>query len=63
MITSEMNFSARHLTGTDVTLVLGGGGAKGCAHTGVIRALMEQGIPIDKLGGVSMGAIVGIFYW
>jgi hypothetical protein len=57
------SFSARHLTGTDVTLVLGGGGAKGCAHIGVIKALMEQGIPIDKVAGVSIGAIVGIFLW
>ena len=40
---------ARHLTGTEVTVVFGGGGARGCAHVGVIRRLLEEGIPIDKV--------------
>ena len=51
---------ARRLTGTSVGLVLGGGGARGIAHAGVIRALEEAGIPIDIVGGTSMGAIVGM---
>ena len=49
----------RHLAGTAVGLVLSGGGARGLAHIGVIRALHELGIPIDRVGGSSMGAIVG----
>jgi predicted acylesterase/phospholipase RssA/CRP-like cAMP-binding protein len=49
---------ARMLTGTGCGLVLGGGGARGLAHIGVIRALEEAGVPIDVVGGTSMGAIV-----
>lgn len=45
-----------------VGLVLSGGGAKGCAHIGVIRALEEEGIPIDYVAGTSMGAIVSSLY-
>lgn len=45
-----------------VGLVLSGGGAKGAAHLGVIKALEENGIPIDYVAGTSMGAIVGSFY-
>lgn len=45
-----------------VGLVLSGGGAKGVAHIGVIRALEENGIPIDYITGTSMGAIVGGLY-
>jgi predicted acylesterase/phospholipase RssA len=41
-----------------VGLVLGGGGAKGLAHIGVLRALADAGIPVDMIGGSSMGAIV-----
>ena len=49
---------ARIFTGNAVGLVLGGGGARGMAHLGVIRALREEGIPIDMIGGCSIGAIV-----
>lgn len=45
-----------------VGLVLSGGGAKGLTHIGVIRALEENGIPIDYIAGTSMGAIVGSLY-
>lgn len=41
-------------------LVLGGGGAKGFAHIGVVQALNEKGIEIDFLGGTSAGALYGI---
>lgn len=43
-------------------LVLSGGGAKGIAHIGVIKALEENDIPIDYVAGTSMGAIVGGLY-
>jgi len=53
---------ARRLCGKSVGLVLGGGGARGLAHVGVIRALEEAGIPIDIVGGTSIGAFVGALY-
>ncbi|KAK3807115.1 MAG: hypothetical protein JOS17DRAFT_724756 [Linnemannia elongata] len=53
---------ARRLTGQTVGLVLGGGGARGIAHIGVIKALEEAGIPIDIVGGTSMGAFIGGLY-
>lgn len=49
---------ARAITGNAVGLVLSGGGARGFAHIGVIRALSERGIPIDYVGGTSMGAVI-----
>jgi NTE family protein len=49
---------ARFVAGRAVGLVLGGGGARGFAHIGVVKALLEAGVPFDFLGGVSMGAIV-----
>ncbi len=45
-----------------VGLVLSGGGAKGVAHIGVIKALEEAGIPIHYITGTSMGAIIGGLY-
>ena len=50
---------ARHVAGIAVGLVLAGGASRGFAHIGAIRALRESGIPIDRVGGTSMGAIVG----
>ena len=49
---------ARFVAGRSVGLVLGGGGARGFAHIGVVKALAEAGVPFDFLGGVSMGAII-----
>ncbi|MEX0733178.1 MAG: patatin-like phospholipase family protein [Steroidobacteraceae bacterium] len=48
----------RLLTGRAVGLVLSGGGARGFAHLGVVRALREHGVPIDLVGGTSMGGIL-----
>jgi predicted acylesterase/phospholipase RssA len=53
---------ARILTGQDVTLVLGGGGARAFAQIGVLKALEELRIPIDRIGGTSMGAVIGAHY-
>jgi predicted acylesterase/phospholipase RssA/CRP-like cAMP-binding protein len=53
---------ARCVTGTSNHLVLGGGGARGFAHVGAIRALTEAGIPIDRIGGTSMGAVMAAQY-
>ncbi|ODV62023.1 lysophospholipase [Ascoidea rubescens DSM 1968] len=53
---------ARILSGQAVGLVLGGGGARGIAHVGVIKALEDNGIPIDIIGGTSIGSFVGGLY-
>jgi NTE family protein len=45
-----------------IGLALGGGGARGTAHIGVIRALQEMHIPIDYVAGTSMGSIIGGLY-
>ena len=45
-----------------IGLVLAGGGARGLAHIGVFRALEEAGIPIDSVGGTSIGSIMGACY-
>ena len=58
----DFNRLARCLTGRAIGLVMGGGGARGYAHVGVIRALQEAGIPIDIIGGTSMGAIIASQY-
>ena len=53
---------ATPLQAQKVGLVLSGGGAKGMTHIGIIRALEENGIPIDYITGTSMGAIIGSLY-
>jgi NTE family protein len=45
-----------------VVLALGGGGTRGAAHVGVLKVLIEAGIPIDGIVGTSMGSIVGGLY-
>jgi len=53
---------ATSLYGQSVGLVLGGGGAKGLSHIGVIKALEEHNIPIDYVTGTSIGAIIAGLY-
>jgi predicted acylesterase/phospholipase RssA len=50
---------ARLVTGTGTGIVLGGGGARGFAHIGVYRALVELDVPIDAVAGASIGGILG----
>ncbi len=53
---------ARLATGNGVAVVLSGGGARGYAQLGALRALTEAGVPIDTIGGASMGSVVaGLF--
>ena len=59
---SDIARLARHLTGRRVGLVLSGGGARGFAHIGVIRAFVERGVPIDAIGGASFGAVVAALF-
>lgn len=49
-------------TGPGVTLVLGGGGARGLAHAGVLATLADAGVPIRAIVGTSIGAEIGAFY-
>lgn len=61
--TSEDMLSlARSLIGQGVGFVLGGGGARGFAHLGLLRAARELGMPIDLIGGTSMGAFIGALF-
>ncbi|XP_032624284.1 patatin-like phospholipase domain-containing protein 6 isoform X9 [Chelonoidis abingdonii] len=59
---SDFSRLARVLTGNSIALVLGGGGARGCSHIGVIKAMEEAGIPIDLIGGTSIGSFIGALY-
>jgi Patatin-like phospholipase len=45
-----------------IALVLSAGGLRGAAHVGVIRQLVQHGIPIDAIVGVSAGAVIGAYY-
>jgi len=59
-MTMETGRSASQVPG--IGLALGGGGARGYAHIGVLKALVSAGIPIDCISGTSMGAVVGAAY-
>lgn len=50
---------ARRITGRAIGLVLSGGGARGLGHVGALAALEAAGVVIDRIGGTSMGALVG----
>lgn len=50
------------MTSVKVGLALGGGGARGIAHIGVLRVLEAEGIPIHTIAGTSFGSIVGAMY-
>lgn len=58
---SDIERLARTLSGTDIGLVLSGGGARGFAHLGVLKALEEFGAQIDSVGGASIGAVMGAY--
>jgi predicted acylesterase/phospholipase RssA/CRP-like cAMP-binding protein len=53
---------ARHLRGTRVGVALGGGGARGLAHLGVLGALEDEGVTFDLVAGTSSGALMGLSY-
>ncbi|XP_055349983.1 patatin-like phospholipase domain-containing protein 7 isoform X2 [Paramacrobiotus metropolitanus] len=59
---SDFSRLARILMGKSIGLVLGGGGARGAAHVGVIRAMLEAGVPIDMVGGTSIGSFMGALW-
>lgn len=53
---------ARRILNKSIGVVLGGGGARGLSHIGVLQALIEAGIPIDAIGGTSIGAFMASLY-
>ena len=57
---SERDFRriARCVAGAAIGVVFGGGGARGLAHVGVMRALRESGVAMDVIGGTSIGAVM-----
>jgi NTE family protein len=57
-IHSDFDRLARLLTGHAVGVVMAGGGARAFSHIGVVKALRASGVPVDLVGGTSMGAIV-----
>ncbi len=57
--TEDISRAVRVVVGRADTLVLGGGGGRGFAHIGVQRALLELGVPVDMVGGTSIGGIIG----
>uniref|UniRef100_A0A8C6PYR4 lysophospholipase n=1 Tax=Nothobranchius furzeri TaxID=105023 RepID=A0A8C6PYR4_NOTFU len=59
---SDFSRLARILTGNAIALILGGGGARGCSQVGILRALCESGIPVDLIGGTSIGSLMGALY-
>ncbi len=59
---SDFSRLARWVTGTSVGLVLGGGGARGCSHVGMVKAILEAGVPIDTVAGVSIGSFIGALW-
>lgn len=59
---SDFERLARIIAGRAIGIVLGGGGARGGAHLGVLRALEEANIPLDFIGGVSAGAVIAALY-
>ena len=58
---SDLGRLCRSILRRDIGLVLSGGGARGMAHVGVLRAFEERGIPVDVTGGSSFGGIVAMF--
>lgn len=58
---ADLGRLARTLFGTAIGLVLGGGGARGFAHLGILKALEEAGIPVDFVGGASIGAVMATY--
>jgi NTE family protein len=57
-IHADIDRLARLLTGHAVGVVMAGGGARAFTHIGVVKALRQSGVPVDQVGGTSMGAIV-----
>jgi len=61
-ITETQSTTLSNINRPKVGLALGGGGMRGAAHVGVLKVLIEEGVPIDLIAGTSIGSAVGGFY-
>ena len=61
ILNSSMHFKGKNKK-VKIGLALGGGGARGFAHLGAIKAFEEYGLKFDYVAGTSAGSIVGAFY-
>lgn len=59
---NDLDRIIRYVLRRETGLVLSGGGSRGFAHVGIIRAIREAGLPVDFIAGVSMGAIIAAGY-
>ena len=57
-VAADLRRCARRIAGHAIALVLGGGGARGFAHLGALRAFDEAGVEFDMIGGTSIGAAI-----
>jgi NTE family protein len=62
LLPQNLSLAAEQPKRPRIGLVLGGGGAKGAAHIGVLKVLDELRVPVDCIAGTSMGAVVGSLY-
>ncbi|MGI9221703.1 MAG: patatin-like phospholipase family protein, partial [Woeseiaceae bacterium] len=62
LLTSFAAWAEEDVARPRIGLVLGGGGARGAAHIGVLQELERLRVPVDAIAGTSMGAIVGGLY-
>jgi NTE family protein len=60
-LTRDLARLARFLSGRATGMVMAGGGARGCAHLGIYRALVERGIEVDCVGGTSIGSVMAVY--
>jgi NTE family protein len=61
-LSADISRMARRLAGNSVGIVLSGGGARGFSHIGVLEELTAAGVTIDRIAGVSMGAVIGALF-
>jgi NTE family protein len=61
-LANGMERLVHYLRGIRIGVALGGGGARGMSHLGVLKALEQNGIVVDMIAGTSAGAMTGIFY-
>jgi NTE family protein len=59
---ADFERAARRIGDCPIGVVLGGGGARALAHIGALQALEEAGVPVDVIGGTSMGAVIAAAY-
>jgi len=59
---ADIDRVARHIAGCGVGVVLAGGGGHGLAHLGALKALEDEGVPIDAIGGASQGTLTAALY-